>query len=68
MPRRLPSFGRSGVIEMAADRIADGIAQRIEIVGFGEDRMAESTCHEAAFQRLLDRKDELARGPLMSAS
>jgi hypothetical protein len=46
---------------MAADRIADGLAQRIEIVGFGEDRVTERARHEAAFRRFFDRKDDLAR-------
>ena len=45
---------------MAADCIADGLAQSIEIVGFGEDRMAEGARHEAVFRRFFDREDDLA--------
>jgi hypothetical protein len=41
-------LGPGGIIEMAADRIAHGVAQGIEIVGPGEDRVAQSARDEAA--------------------
>jgi hypothetical protein len=50
------------LVEMAANRITDGLAQSIEIVGLGEDRVAEGASHEAAFRRFFDREDDLARG------
>jgi hypothetical protein len=52
-----------GVVEMTADRIA----QRFEIIGLGEDRMAKSARDEAAFRRSLDRENVLT-GPRTHAT
>jgi hypothetical protein len=41
------------LVELAANRITDGLAQSIEIVGLGEDRVAEGASHEARLPALL---------------
>jgi hypothetical protein len=54
-------LGPIGIVEMAADRVAHRFAQGLEIIGLGEDGVAECARDEAAFRSFLDRKDDLAR-------
>jgi len=45
--------------EVTEHRIAQLILQGLKIVGFGEDRTAESACRIPAFRGFLDYKDDL---------
>ena len=47
------------LVEVNGDRISNHIPQALDVIGFGEDRLPESTGREAPFRGLLDEKDEL---------
>jgi len=50
-----PDRGRTiGILEVTAHRIADRVAELIEVVGLREDRSADAACDVAAFRGLLN--------------
>src|ERR1700680_3957427 len=52
--------GLFALIEVAAHGVADLPVEAVQIVGFGEDGLAESAGGIAALRGLLDEEDELA--------
>jgi hypothetical protein len=45
------------LVEVAAYRVADLRVQIGQILGFGEDRLSQGPCGEAALGRFLDEED-----------